>query len=69
VQGHCIESGSATSFRLLSQFEPVAGHAEEEDPAVRVVDVLGKFDAVGGIKAVTGDSFPIHQTFPQKLAP
>jgi hypothetical protein len=65
VQRPCIESDSATSIRLLGQFEPVTGHTEEEDPAVHVANLLCEFDAVGGIEAVTGDRFPTHQTFPR----
>ena len=65
VQGPRIKTGFAISFSLVGQFEPVAGHAEEEDPAVRVADVLGKFDAVGGIEAVASDSFASHRHSPE----
>lgn len=61
LQRPCIKSGCAASFCLVGELEPVTGHAEEEDPAVHVADVLGKFDAVGGIEAVTGNGFPTHR--------
>ena len=55
-----MQDGFAISFGLVGQFEPVPGHAEKEDPAVHVADVLGKFDAVGGIESIASDSFASH---------